>query len=121
LIKFAAIGLDHRHIYEQVGRLLDLGCECVGYWTDGEPQPLAGFEKRFPQLSRFDDIDELYENESVDLIVTAAIPSDRADIAVRAMACGKDVMTDKPGCTTMDTRSDRTGGADTGCWAAPAK
>ena len=30
-LKFAAIGLDHRHIYHQVGRLLDLGAECKGY------------------------------------------------------------------------------------------
>lgn len=30
-IKFAAIGLDHRHIYEMTGRLLELGSECVGY------------------------------------------------------------------------------------------
>jgi len=101
LIKFAAIGLDHRHIYEQVGRLLELGCECAGYWTDGEPQPLAGFMKRYPQLNRVNDVEQLYEDQSIDLIVTAAIPSDRADIAVRAMEHGKDVMTDKPGCTTL--------------------
>lgn len=101
MIKFAAIGLDHRHIYEQVGRLLELGCECAGYWTDGEPQPLEGFIKRYPGLQRVEDAGVLYEDESIDLIVTAAIPSDRADIAVRAMECGKDVMTDKPGCTSM--------------------
>jgi len=101
LIKFAAIGLDHRHIYEQVGRLLELGCDCAGYWTDGDPQPLSGFPRRYPQLTRINDVDELYEDQSIDLIVTAAIPSDRADIAVRAMECGKDVMTDKPGCTSI--------------------
>lgn len=101
-MKFAAIGLDHRHIYEQVGRLLELGCECAGYWTDGDPQPLEGFIKRYPQLTRVDDADALFEDDSIDLIVTAAIPSDRADIAVRAMSCGKDVMTDKPGCTTLE-------------------
>ena len=101
MIKFAAIGLDHRHIYEQVGRLLELGCECVGYWTDGEPQPLEGFTNRYPQLPRVEDADVLFEDDSIDLIVTAAIPSDRANIAIRAMQCGKDVMTDKPGCTSM--------------------
>ena len=42
-VKFAAIGLDHRHIYEMAGRLMEHGCKCIGYWTDGEPQPLAGF------------------------------------------------------------------------------
>jgi len=32
-IRFAVIGVDHRHIYEMTGRLLELGNECVGYWT----------------------------------------------------------------------------------------
>ena len=45
-ITFAAIGLDHRHVYEQVGHLLELGCECAGYWTEAEPQPLKGFVER---------------------------------------------------------------------------
>ena len=54
-VRFAAIGLDHRHIYDQVGRLLELGCECAGYWTEGEPQPLRGFIERFPGLVRVDD------------------------------------------------------------------
>ena len=51
-LRFAALGLDHRHIYHQVGRLLELGYECAGYWTDGDPQPLGGFLERFPDLER---------------------------------------------------------------------
>jgi len=38
----------------------------------------------------------------VRLILTAAIPCDRAAIAIEAMRAGKDVMTDKPGCTTAE-------------------
>ncbi|MGB7181110.1 MAG: Gfo/Idh/MocA family oxidoreductase [Burkholderiaceae bacterium] len=102
MIKFAAIGLDHRHIYEQVGRLLELGCECRGYWTQGDPQPLEGFVKRFPDLKRVDDKQALLDDPDIQLIVTAAIPNDRAAIAVAAMRAGKDVMSDKPGCTTRD-------------------
>lgn len=100
-LRFAAIGLDHRHIYEQVGRLLELGCVCVGYWTEGEPQPLAGFLKRFPHIPRVADKRRLLEDATVSLVVTAAIPSDRAALAVAAMEHGKDVMADKPGCTTL--------------------
>lgn len=101
-LRFAAIGLDHRHIYEQVGHLLELGCECVGYWTEGEPGPLEGFGKRYPQLRRVDDRRRLLEDPSIALITTAAILSDRADIAIEAMRHGKDVVTDKPGCTTLE-------------------
>lgn len=101
MIRFAAVGLDHRHIFEQTGRLLELGCECVGYWTEGDPEPLAGYHKRFPDLVRVDDVQCLLDDPGVQLIVTAGIPRDRADIALRAMEAGKDVMSDKPGCTTL--------------------
>jgi predicted dehydrogenase len=101
-IRFAAIGVDHRHIYEMVGRLLELGNECVGYWTDGEPQPLAGFIKRYPHIPRIADKRRLLEDPMVQLILTAAVPADRAAIAIEAMRAGKDVGTDKPGCTTAD-------------------
>ncbi len=102
MIRFAAIGLDHRHIYEQTGRLLELGCECAGYWTDGEPEPLSGFIKRFPDVHRVDDMDLLINDPDIQLIVTAAIPRDRAEIALMAVKAGKDVMSDKPGCTTLE-------------------
>ncbi|HUN45583.1 MAG TPA: Gfo/Idh/MocA family oxidoreductase, partial [Stellaceae bacterium] len=101
-IKFAAIGLDHRHIYEQVGRLIELGCECVGYWTEGEPQPLEGFVRRYPDIPRVRDRRALLENPAVNLITFAAIPGDRAALAVEAMRHGKDVMVDKPGCTSHE-------------------
>ncbi len=100
-LRFAAIGLDHRHIYEQVGRLLELGCECVGFWTEGDPQPLAGFVRRFPNVPRVADRRQLLQDATIALIVTAAIPVDRAALAIEAMDNGKDVMTDKPGCTSL--------------------
>ena len=101
-IRFAAIGLDHRHIYEMTGRLLELGSECVGYWTEGEPQPLAGFVKRYPHIPRVADKRRLLEDATVQLILTAAIPCERAVVAIEAMRAGKDVMTDKPGCTSAE-------------------
>ena len=101
-LRVAAIGLDHRHIYGQVGSMLGVGAELVGYWTEGEPQPLAGFQKRFPEARRFADRRALLEDPSVDLVLIAAIPADRAALAIEAMRHGKDVMTDKPGCTTLE-------------------
>jgi predicted dehydrogenase len=99
-LRFAAIGLDHRHIYEMTSRLLEQGCECVGYWSQGEPQPLAGFIRRFPNIPRITEKSRLLEDPTVQLILTAAVNCDRAGIAMEAMRHGKDVMTDKPGCTT---------------------
>src|SRR5262249_22973331 len=83
-----------------------LGSECVGFWTDGEPQPLAGFIKRYPHIPRIADRRRLFEDPGVQLILSAAIPCDRAAIAIDAMWAGKDVMTDKPGCTTAEQLSE---------------
>jgi predicted dehydrogenase len=114
-LRFAAVGLDHRHIYEMTGGLLDQGCECVGYWTEGEPQPLAGFIRRYPHIPRVSDKRRLLEDTTVKLILTAAINSDRAAIAIEAMRHGKDVMSDKPGCTTVEQLAElRSTVAETG-------
>ena len=121
-IRFAAIGLDHRHIYEMASRLLELGGECVGYWTEGEPQPLAGFVKRFPDIPRVADKRRLLEDPTVQMILTAAIPADRAAIAIEAMRAGKDVATDKPGCTTADQLAAlRRTAAETGAQTRPSR
>ena len=100
-LRFAALGLDHRHIYHQVGRLLELGCECAGYWTDGNPQPLGGFLERFPDLERVGEPGRLLDDPAIHLIVSAAVPAERAGIAMRSMRRGKDVMVDKPGVTSL--------------------
>lgn len=101
-LKFGVIGIDHPHVYEQVSRLLDLGCECVGWYTEGEPRPLEGFRQQFPQLAEVEDPRRLLEDPRIALIVTAAIPDLRARIAIEAMEHGKDVMSDKPGCTSLE-------------------
>ncbi len=101
-LKIVAIGLDHRHIYGQCEHMIRIGAELSGYWTDGDPNTLPGFEKRFPGVPRFESRKELLENPNIDLFVIAAIPSDRAELAIEAMEHGKDVMVDKPGCTTLE-------------------
>lgn len=101
-IRMAAVGLDHRHIYGQCAYMIDAGAQLVCYWTEGAPDTLAGFAKRFPDCPREEDLDAVLDRDDIDLIVIAAIPADRADLAIRAMQADKDVMTDKPGCTTLD-------------------
>ncbi len=100
--RFAAIGLDHRHIYDLTQDLLDAGAECVGYNPDTtDPRVLAGFRKRFPQVPA-SETRRLLEDPAIDFVVIAARPCDRADLAIAAMQRGKDVMVDKPGITTLD-------------------
>jgi predicted dehydrogenase len=100
--RFAAIGLDHRHIYDLTQDLLDEGAECVGYNPDTtDPRVLAGFRKRFPHVPEAETA-RLLDDPSIDFVVIAARPCDRAELAIAAMRRGKDVMVDKPGITTPE-------------------
>jgi len=99
-MRFAAIGLDHRHIYDLTQGLLDAGAECAGYNPDtSDPRVLAGFQKRFPHVPAA-PTQRLLDDPAIDFVVIAAVPRDRADLAIAAMQRGKDVMVDKPGITT---------------------
>jgi predicted dehydrogenase len=102
MTRFAAIGLDHRHIYDLTAGLLAAGAQCVGHDPESSDQRvLAGFRKRFPDVPSVER-GRLLDDKSIDFIVLAAIPRDRAAIAIEAMRRGKDVMVDKPGVTTSD-------------------
>ena len=98
-MRFAAVGLDHRHVYHLVGGLIEAGADCAGFCPEtSDPRVLAGFRERFPDLVPVGR-DRLLEDPSIDVVCCAAVPSARAEIAVRAMRAGKDVMVDKPGVT----------------------
>ena len=95
-----ALGLDHRHIYGMTQNMIEAGVTCLGYWTGGAPETLPGFQNRFPHLPRFATLQEALAC-GADLALISAIPSDRAQLAIQAMQQGMDVMSDKPGCTTL--------------------
>lgn len=101
MIRFAAVGLDHRHIYHHVEDLLAAGAQCAGYCPEtSDPHVLEGFRKCFPDLKPVERR-RLIEDPGIQVICCAAVPRDRAAIAVDAMRHGKDVMVDKPGATTL--------------------
>ena len=95
-----ALGLDHRHIYGMTQNMIEAGVTCLGYWTGGAPETLPGFQNRFPHLPRFATLQEALAC-GADLALISAIPSDRAQLTIQAMQQGMDVMSDKPGCTTL--------------------
>lgn len=101
-MRMGVVGIDHRHIYDMVASMQDVGLDLAGWQTDGSPTTLDGFQKRFPEAARLENADDLFDDPSIDLILTAAVPSKRASIAVRAMQAGKDVLSDKPGCLARD-------------------
>jgi predicted dehydrogenase len=104
--RFAAIGLDHRHVYDLTAGLLAAGAVCVGHGPETtDPRVLAGFRKRFPDVPAVAR-ERLLDDPAIDFVVLCAVPRDRAGIAIEAMRRGKDVMVDKPGVTTLGQLAD---------------
>lgn len=99
-IRIAAIGLTHSHIDGQVDCLLREGATLAGFWSDEEDVAVP-FAERYPQARRVADRRELLDDPSIHMILTSAIPAQRAEIAIAAMRAGKDVMSDKPGMTSL--------------------
>jgi len=100
-VRFAAIGLNHGHIYGQVDAVIRGGGELVSFFAK-EPDLAAVFSKRYPQAKPARSEREILEDGSVQLVVSAAIPNERAPLGLEVMRQGKDYMSDKPGMTTLD-------------------
>ncbi len=101
-IRFGVVGIEHRHIYHLIQGLLDAGASCAGYATShADPLVLQGVRSRFPDLKAVESAEALLDDDSIKLIVTADVPSRRAELAIDAMRRGKDVLTDKPGVTSF--------------------
>ncbi|KAA3511678.1 Gfo/Idh/MocA family protein [Agrobacterium rosae] len=99
-VRFATIGINHNHIFGQTNCLLNAGAELVGFHAI-EDDLANEYAEAFSGVERIDDKRRLLDDPSIDLIITAAIPDERAPLAIEAMRAGKDVMTDKPGMVTF--------------------
>ena len=101
-LKLGVLGIDHGHIFGMLGHMLREGCSCAQWWTDGPAVTEAKFREVFPSLERVGDRRRILEDPSIDMVLISAVPADRAALAIEALEAGKDVMVDKPGCTTLD-------------------
>ena len=104
-IRFAAIGMNHGHVYGQTQAVIRGGGELVSFYAR-EPELAAAFGKRFPQATLARSEREILEDPSLQLVVSASIASERAPLGIRAMRHGKDFMADKPGMTTLEQLAD---------------
>jgi len=100
-VRFAVIGVNHPHIHGQIAFALEGGAEFAG-WCAPESDLAAEFAATYSAIPKAASEAALLDDPSIHLIVTAGIPADRAPLGVRAMRAGKDVMTDKPGATSLD-------------------
>lgn len=104
-IRFAVIGINHAHINSQVDAVLRGGGELAAVYAK-EPELLEAFTKRFPQATRARGENEILEDGRIQLVLSSAIPDERAPLGIRVMKHGKDYMADKPGITTLAQLAD---------------
>lgn len=100
-IKFAVIGINHGHIHSQVEIATRGGGKLFSFYAK-EADLAADFSKKYPEAKLVNTEKEIFEDKSIQLVLCAAIPDERASIGIVAMRHGKDFMVDKPGVTTLE-------------------
>ncbi|SER48377.1 Predicted dehydrogenase [Gracilibacillus ureilyticus] len=97
---FAAVALDHGHIYGQCNGLIEAGAT-LKWVYDSDQEKVKNFLEKFPQAKQADSIDQILSDNEVKLVAAAAIPSERSALGNRVMKAGKDYFTDKTPFTTL--------------------
>ncbi|MEQ8809002.1 MAG: Gfo/Idh/MocA family oxidoreductase, partial [Imperialibacter sp.] len=99
-IRFSVIGMNHGHIYGMTEAVKRGGGELVSFYAP-EPELVAAFQKRYPDAKLAKSQKEILEDKSIQVVLSAGIPVDRAPLGVEVMKAGKDYLVDKPGITTL--------------------
>jgi predicted dehydrogenase len=100
-IRFSVIGLNHGHINSQTRAVQRGGGELVSFYAK-EQDLAAAFTKDFPHAKLAGSQKEILEDKSIQLVVSASIPDERAPLGIEVMRHGKDFMVDKPGITSLE-------------------
>jgi predicted dehydrogenase len=100
-IKFSVCGISHPHIYGMVEAVKRGGGVLVKVWGL-EPDLLAAFQKRYPEVTVAAAEEESVNDPAIQLVLSSQIANERAPLGVRCMKAGKDFLSDKPGITTLE-------------------
>src|SRR5215470_12793936 len=88
-IKFAVIGINHYHITAQIEATKRGGGEFAAlYEGGGQSDLIAQFGKLYPNVKRTRSEAEILEDKSIQLVLSAGVPEDRAPLGVRVMKHG---------------------------------
>ncbi|WP_114560083.1 Gfo/Idh/MocA family protein [Desertihabitans aurantiacus] len=98
---FAAIGLDHGHIYGMCQGLIGAGAG-LKWVYDPDPAKVEQFRARFPDVRVARSEEEVLADAEVGLVAGAAVTSERCALGLRVMEAGKDYFTDKAPLTTLE-------------------
>ena len=81
---FAAVHLDHGHIYGQCNGLIEAGAT-LKWVYDPDPAKVDAFREKFSQVKVTDSLDAILEDQEVHLVAAAAIPCERGPLGCRVM------------------------------------
>lgn len=98
--RFSAVGLAHDHIYGMTQSLLDAGGEIVGVF-DPDPAKVKKFCQAFPSARPADCEERILDDNRIQMVITADIPSFRGPLGLRVLGAGKHFFTDKAPFTTL--------------------
>jgi len=98
---FAAVSLEHGHIYGMCNGLIEAGAT-LKWVFDPDPAKVKAFCEAYPEARPADSEEIIFEDPEVRLVAAAAVPSERAALGVRVMEAGKDYFTDKTPFTTLE-------------------
>ncbi|MDF2725259.1 MAG: oxidoreductase domain protein, partial [Paenibacillus sp.] len=98
---FAAVALDHGHIYGMCNGLQNAGAT-LKWVYDPDPKKVEAFVAKYPGVQVAESERQVLEDPEVKLIAGAAVPSERCALGLRAMEHGKDYFTDKTPFTTLE-------------------
>ena len=99
--RFAAIGLDHGHIYGMSNGLREAGGELVAVF-DPDAAKVEAFCRTYPGVKAARTEAEILEDPAIRLVASAPIPCQRGPLGLRVLDHGKDYFTDKPPFTSLD-------------------
>src|ERR1044072_9658005 len=76
-LRFSVIGINHDHIHGQIGATIRGGGEFISFYAK-EPELATAFAKRYPQVKEARNREEILEDKSIKLVLSAGIPAERA-------------------------------------------
>lgn len=97
---FAAVFLDHGHIYGQTNGLRDAGAS-LKYVYDPDPERVKKFVATYPGVIVAQSLAHILGDPAIKLVACAAIPNQRAEIGLQVLRAGIDYFCDKSPFTNL--------------------
>lgn len=98
---FAAMALDHGHIYGMCNGLVEAGAT-LKWVFDPDPDKVRNFCNVYPGVKAAASAQQILQDPEVSLVAAAAVPVERGPLGVEVMRHGKDYFTDKAPFTTLE-------------------